>query len=658
MASMFHKPVKKELSAAVERKPRPRVPRPRPPKPEADLDEDTKPPAGTFTDYQVISSSLGGWKYDIMKFDSRGKEVDLNKWNAPVKLNRKDYRPPNKAAQDEAVPIELKAMVGPDGKPVIGPDGKVVMVGPDGKVPQGNGVVGKQNGKDAAKGKGKGKQMFKKKTKQVFLVPDEVKQLRREERYPWVLEESGDNGQVWVGHIENPEKALTHGLLVPKGPQFQFVPCHRWYKFQKRPTYRILALEEAEAEYAKTQKNKDPERWLMRRKAANGRGPSDATLATLKADSERRLGSAGPSGEGIGLRTVDDGPADLFGDDDEEEKMNKRRRDKEMGEDGDIDEMEYEADFADDEENVEMDGDDEETKEMEERLKREYRTANKLRDGHIDEDEEEEEEELTGAGKALKKLVKKTEKNEAYDSDDDDKDPYISEEEEPEENIPSQPSLNEPAVINQSQPQPSSGTTTPTPARPGSGAQTPRPPKPKAKPSTQPHSPPSRANSPGLGNAVVAKRATSPKAPKQKAISGGSGHSRAVSPLAGGSRAASPVPPANVGTTSGSRPATPATSTDGPPLPTQSLKRKAFDDPPTPSGAADGGKPRKKAKRPLEESMIIAFLREKAEVTTKDCIQKFQPYLKEEETKRAFTAMVKKVAMVKNSLLKLRPEYQ
>ena len=186
----------------------------------------------------------------------------------------------------------------------------------------------------------------------------------------------------------------------------------------------------------------------MRKKAANGQGPSDATLATLKAESQSRLGSAGPSSEGIGLQAVDNGPMDLFGDDDdEEEKLNKRRRQKEMGGDGDMDEMEYEADFADDEEKVEADGDDEETKEMEasfyfislfgihlqrcshliqERLKREYRTANKLRDGHVDEDEEEEDEELTGAGKALKKLVKKTEKNEAYDSDDDDRDPYAS----------------------------------------------------------------------------------------------------------------------------------------------------------------------------------------------------------------------------------------
>lgn len=248
MTSLFHKPIKKELSAAVERKPRPRIPRPRLVKPDAEVDEDNKPPTGSYTDYQVISSSLRGWKYDIMKFDSRGKEIDLNRWNGPVKLNRKDYRPPEKEAQDQVIPVELTPMLGPDGKPVVGPDGKIVMVGPDGKVPQTNGAAGKQNGKDATKGKGKGKQLFKKKTKQVFLVPDEVKQLRREERYPWVMEESGENGQVWVGHIENPEKSLTHGLLVPMGSKFQFVPTHRWYKFQKRPTYRILALEEAEAE--------------------------------------------------------------------------------------------------------------------------------------------------------------------------------------------------------------------------------------------------------------------------------------------------------------------------------------------------------------------------------------------------------------------------
>lgn len=121
---------------------------------------------------------------------------------------------------------------------------------------------------------------------------------------------------------------------------------------------------------------------------------------------------------------------------------------------------------------------------------------------------------------------------------------------------------------------------------------------------------------------------------------------------------------AGAGVAAGSRSGTPAVLSgaggraSSPPLLAQSLKRKAPDDPPTPAGAAAVEKPRKKAKRPLEESMVIAFLREKKDATTKDCIQKFQPYLKEEETKKAFTAMVKKVAVVKNSMLKLRSEYQ
>ena len=321
-----------------------------------------------------------------MKFDSRGKEVDPTKWNAPVKLNRKDYRPPeNNPSDDTAVPVELTPMLGPDGKVVIGPDGKVVMVGPDGKVPQTNGAGGKLAGKDT-KAKGKGKPMFKKKTKQVFMVPEETRQLRREERYPWVMEEAGADGQVWVGRLENPEKALTHALLVPFGNQFQFVPAHRWYKFQKRPTYKTLALEEAEAEVrsytysslcyltfwilqlARTAKNRDPQRWLMRKKAGNTKGPSEATLATLKAEAEGGRDYSGPSlaHDGSTLKTVDTGGGDLFGDeDDEEEEILKKRRAKELGGEGDIDEVEYEDDFADDEEKMEVDGSDEETKAIE-----------------------------------------------------------------------------------------------------------------------------------------------------------------------------------------------------------------------------------------------------------------------------------------------------
>ena len=61
-------------------------------------------------------------------------------------------------------------------------------------------------------------------------------------------------------------------------------------------------------------------------------------------------------------------------------------------------------------------------------MKRAYRSANKLRDGGVDEDSEDEDEDakkLTGDGKEMKKLVRNLDKNNAYDSDED-KNPYLT----------------------------------------------------------------------------------------------------------------------------------------------------------------------------------------------------------------------------------------
>lgn len=63
------------------------------------------------------------------------------------------------------------------------------------------------------------------------------------------------------------------------------------------------------------------------------------------------------------LKAVDSG-MDLFGDD-EDDKDAKRRREKEYGGEGDMDEMVYEEDFADDDEKVEAEGEDDEAKEIE-----------------------------------------------------------------------------------------------------------------------------------------------------------------------------------------------------------------------------------------------------------------------------------------------------
>ena len=63
---------------------------------------------------------------------------------------------------------------------------------------------------------------------------------------------------------------------------------------------------------------------------------------------------------------------------------------------------------------------------MQERLKREYKLANKQREGYIDEsDEDQDESQLSKDGKSLKKLMRKLEKNVAYESDEE-RNPYAS----------------------------------------------------------------------------------------------------------------------------------------------------------------------------------------------------------------------------------------
>lgn len=194
----------------------------------------------------------------MMKFDSR-KPVDIATWDKPVKLNRKELRRPTDADNDAvaAVPQAVGPMLGPDGKPVIGVDGKMVMVDAEGKPirPGQNGATPSAAAADSTGANGKGKdkdkvsaakKRFQKKTKQVFLVPDHVRQLRREERYPWVMEDATGQ-EVWVAAMEEVSKAETHAMFMPAPDDvFKFVPAHRWYKFQKKPHYHIPNLEEAE----------------------------------------------------------------------------------------------------------------------------------------------------------------------------------------------------------------------------------------------------------------------------------------------------------------------------------------------------------------------------------------------------------------------------
>ncbi|KAF8897535.1 hypothetical protein BD779DRAFT_1491386 [Infundibulicybe gibba] len=589
LAMLFHpkKNAKKEPVPTSPRKPSNNAARPKS-TPDSE-EEQLKLPDGPYQEFKLMSSALNGWKYDVMKFDSR-KSVDISKWVPPIKLNRKEMR--RDEAATDAVPEAVGPMLGPDGKPVIGADGKMVMVDVDGRPIHPSDGAGK--GKAAA-ATANAKKRFQKKTRQVFYVPEEVRQLRREERYPWVMEDATQK-EIWVGQMEEVSRSETHAFFMPAANDvFKFVPAHRWYKFQKKLKHDLPTdTANVESLYNLNQK-RDPQAWLSSR---NGKGPSAATAAMFKAEAEGRSMSGGSSLLGPGgrkLKTVDSGMSSLFDDDDDGDT--KRRREKELGGEGDLDEQEYEADFADDEEKMDVDDNDEEAKEIEERLKRE---------GTYDESDDEEVPGMTKQAKAMQKLIRNREGNDAYDSDEE-KNPYASSEEEEEEE--ELPVSTEPAI----QPQPQQVDSR-------ANSQTPKPGT--ARPAGNACNQFSRNIT---GTFRRPRGGTSPVP------------SRATSPVVGaGSRAASP--------SASQKP---------------NNKRKATDDPAgSPSGIPNGNginpKPKKrKAPAPVASMTPAGELEDKMR-----CIQHFTPYLTDEAKKSKFTALVKEVAQLKGGILVLRNAYR
>ncbi|TFK55726.1 Rap30/74 interaction domain-containing protein [Heliocybe sulcata] len=650
---LFH-PKKKKPGQA----PPPPPPRARPsphPTPEAQRRSPSKapdepvdainPPAssgGKFKEYKIVSSKLNGWKYDVMKFDTR-KTIDIPDFfqnKGPHKLNRKD--PPRSDVAPVTAPQPVGPMLGPDNKPVIGADGRMVMVDAEGRpIHNTNGAAANGVGD-----KGKpGRKKFQKKTRQVYLIPEETRQLRKEERYPWVMEVPSQN-ELWVAKLEEVSKAETHAFFMPASADtFKFVPAHRWYKFQKKPNYKIPNLEEAESMMAKMQKNKDPSRWLAQNFASSSNGASGSGATTSVSMPYIQSGpslvydagtSLGPGGRR--LRTVDSGmERGLFGDDDDDGD-NRKRRAREYGGEGDQDEMDYEEIFQDDEEKPDVnEAEDEEAKEVEERIKKEYSKAKVMNDGEEEDEDEDDESKLTRAGRQLRKLMRSIEKNQAYESDDDDN-PYLSEEEDSEEETPEVPAG--PAVQDQSR----SGSQQP-PATPVAS------PTPIKTESSLPNL--SRPTSPTQsGHSVVAKRATSPKVPKIKTSPN---VSRASSPLAQG-----PASP-NGRASSPSMPGSPA-------VPNRPNKRKAEDASPTsptsPKAAANGDQP--KPKKPkvylpiadLTAAMIARWLRTHPGAKTVDCIAQFRQYIKDTEARKYFTALVREVGSMEQGSLYIKEMYK
>jgi transcription initiation factor TFIIF subunit alpha len=134
------------------------------------------------------------------------------------------------------------------------------------------------------------------------------------------------------------------------------------------------------------------------------------------------------------------------------------------------------------------------------------------------------------------------------------------------------------------------------------------------------------------GHSLVAKRATSPKAPREQAKTG-----RAGSPLA------------QTSTT----PSSPTSATK--PL---SHKRKAEEGGPPSEASAPKKRRRATVDGELEDSTVIDWLRKTPNASTRDCIDNFTPYIRDERKKAKFIALIKEIAQLKGGVLVLKNQYR
>lgn len=238
---------------------------------------------------------------------------------------------------------------------------------------------------------------FGKKTEQVYHPNDteegrKKNQLRYEETLPWHLEDF-DNKNIWTGSYE---AALSrcHVMLVIDDDGFRIVPVEKWYKFSQKSNFKKLTIDEAEKRMDK--KFKDP-RWLAHAQRAQ----------ELSKRSQQKTSNLivrkGDRGEDAAIKREEGGPDIAH----------------------DVDDIDYDYDeaFADDEENPLFEGDQEESKEAEEKVKREQREANvfEIKEEKDWDKEEQEEEEKARQERKLAKSVRKAlmrqEKNYAYEDE-------------------------------------------------------------------------------------------------------------------------------------------------------------------------------------------------------------------------------------------------
>ncbi|SAM82754.1 related to TFG1-TFIIF subunit (transcription initiation factor) [Ustilago bromivora] len=508
----------------------------------------------------------------------------------------------------------------------------------------------------------------------------------------------------WIGKLEgdsSSEASSLHVLFVfdeRDAGGFKVVPVSRMYKFLQKPKHSTLTNEQVEQEYQKYQKTKEMDRWALRNKpVASGSSVSKEQDSAAWRNWAQVNQLSLPTGMSFGaarrrnLMAVHGG--ELLRDDEDDDHASRPGRSKRQDSPGaGFDELDYEEEFADDEElhHPEADvADDEEAKELEERLKREMARANYVGDAEDAAQEasspEDEDQMLTGSGKQMMKIMRalaKRDGNEAYEKDDDGRNPYASDDsDEDEESYVANPEkaiqlAREEREQKEKEAAKNKGKSTPGTA---SGSNTPTD-RVEQKPATVVvvgvvvgGGSSQTQQRPGAGHASLAQRATSPtrgaskigSKPVSRASSPGGGDSP---PLASGGgsegiagsagsglkrRADSPGAGSAAGSKGGNRP-------DAKRVKTGSTGSRAG----SPSGSSPpGSKAASRAGSPgvarvpanAVEAEIIQLIREGKVANTSELVQHFRKRLKSEpHIKDQLSAAVRKVAVMDKATNRLK----
>ncbi|EMR09814.1 hypothetical protein PNEG_01995 [Pneumocystis murina B123] len=230
--------------------------------------------------------------------------------------------------------------------------------------------------------------IFKKKTRQGYRINKAEWILRQEERVPWVLEDF-DGRNTWIGTMEGGQ-SHNYVFFVFAENGFKVVPANKYYRFNQKSRYQTLSIDEAEA---KMNKRIIVPRWFMKKE--------------IKENNHEEY----PSGPIYRLRTV----------------ASQRKSELNGDRDG-YEELDFNEEFADDEETPFIEGNEEDNRELEERIKREMRSANLLEDEnkYMSENSYDEKRRMDKEGRKMRKYLTYHEKNHIYETDEENN-PYVSE---------------------------------------------------------------------------------------------------------------------------------------------------------------------------------------------------------------------------------------